>query len=55
MSRSTLAAGILANNPANLGGWIANPQSIKPGAMMPNLQLTGPELQAIEAYLRTLT
>jgi len=55
MSRTTIAAGILTNTPANLGGWIANPQSIKPGSMMPNVELTGPELQAIETYLRTLT
>jgi cytochrome c oxidase subunit 2 len=54
MSRTTLAAGMLDNNPANLGGWIANPQSLKPGSKMPNLDLSGPELQAIETYLRTL-
>ena len=54
MSRTTIAAGMLANTPANLGGWIANPQSIKPGALMPNIELSGPELQAIETYLRTL-
>lgn len=54
MSRTTIAAGMLENNPANLGGWIANPQSIKPGALMPNIEMSGPELQAIETYLRTL-
>jgi cytochrome c oxidase subunit 2 len=54
MSRTTIAAGILTNTPANLGGWIANPQSIKPGAQMPNIELSGPELHAIETYLLTL-
>jgi cytochrome c oxidase subunit 2 len=54
MSRTTIAAGMLQNNAANLGGWIANPQSIKPGAQMPNIELSGPELHAIETYLLTL-
>ena len=31
MSRRTLAAGTLLNNPGNLVGWIQNPQRIKPG------------------------
>ncbi|MFZ1961201.1 MAG: cytochrome c oxidase subunit II [Methylovirgula sp.] len=54
MSRETLAAGTLPNAPGNLSGWIANPQSIKPGAHMPNLYLSGPELTDISTYLRTL-
>jgi cytochrome c oxidase subunit 2 len=54
MSRETLAAGTLPNTPGNLAGWIANPQSIKPGANMPNLYLSGPELTAITSYLQTL-
>ena len=35
MSRSTIAAGTLPNNPGYLSGWIANPQDLKPGALMP--------------------
>jgi cytochrome c oxidase subunit 2 len=54
MSRTTLAAGMIANTPANLGGWIADPQHIKPGCKMPNLPLSGAELDAITAYLTTL-
>ncbi|RIK40435.1 MAG: cytochrome c oxidase subunit II [Chloroflexi bacterium] len=55
VSRHTLGAGMLANNRGNLGGWIADPQHIKPGALMPPAQdLTGPDLQALLAYLATL-
>ena len=52
--RRTLAAATLANNRGNLGGWIANPQHLKPGALMPPSELTGSELQALIAYLATL-
>lgn len=54
MSRQTIAAGELKNNIANLSGWIANPQGIKPGARMPAVDLSGPELDAIRTYLTTL-
>ncbi len=54
MSRSTIAAGMLPNTIGNLSGWIANPQVIKPGSKMPDLDLSGPDLQAIRSYLLTL-
>ena len=54
VSRSTIAAGMLPNNLGNLSGWIADPQGIKPGNPMPNLYLSGPELQDIRAFLATL-
>ncbi len=54
MSRGTIAAGLLPNMVGNLSGWIANPQVLKPGCKMPNLELSGPELQAIRSYLLTL-
>ena len=53
-SRRTLAAGTIPNNRGNLGGWIVAPQNIKPGSLMPPTQLTGPQLQALLAYLETL-
>jgi cytochrome c oxidase subunit 2 len=53
-SRQTLAAGTVPNNRGNLAGWIADPHSIKPGNLMPPTQLTGPQLQALLAYLETL-
>lgn len=54
MSRSHLAAGTLPNNRANLSGWIEDPQGVKPGAKMPPQHLSGPQLQAVVAYLETL-
>ncbi|MEO8126066.1 MAG: cytochrome c oxidase subunit II [Bryobacteraceae bacterium] len=54
MSRGTLAAGLLPNTRGNLAGWIANAQSLKPGARMPDQNLSGPELLAVTAYLSTL-
>jgi cytochrome c oxidase subunit 2 len=54
MSRRTIAAGTLPNSPATLAAWIANPQSQKPGTRMPNLQLSGEEIGAIDAWLVTL-
>lgn len=54
MSRQTIAAGTLPNNPAALSGWIENPQSMKPGALMPNQALSGPQLADLRAYLETL-
>ena len=54
MSRRTLAAGVLANTPGNLAGWIADPQSVKPGAKMPDHLVSGPDLTAVVDYLMTL-
>jgi cytochrome c oxidase subunit 2 len=53
-SRSTLAAGSIPNMHGYLAGWIADPQSIKPGNRMPPPGLAGDELQAVLAYLETL-
>jgi cytochrome c oxidase subunit II len=53
-SRSTIAAGTLPNTPGHLAGWIANPQGIKPGNLMPAIPLRPRELQALLAYLSSL-
>ena len=53
-SRSTIAAGVLPNTIGNLGGWILNAQSIKPGCRMPPNQMPGSDLQDLLAYLETL-
>ena len=52
MSRRTLAAVTLTNNTNNLAGWISDPQAQKPGVLMPTTHLSGPELQAVIAYLK---
>ncbi len=54
MQRRTIAAGTLPNNPGTLAGWIADPQAIKPGNLMPRTDVTPQELQEIVAYLQTL-
>ncbi|MFN7931454.1 MAG: cytochrome c oxidase subunit II, partial [Blastocatellia bacterium] len=53
-SRQTLAAGTLANNRANLGGWILDPQHFKPGNKMPANALSNEELNALVSYLESL-
>jgi cytochrome c oxidase subunit II len=54
MSRRTLAAGALPNNSGDLAGWIQNPQSLKPGNLMPNQDLSAQQLSDALAYLETL-
>jgi cytochrome c oxidase subunit 2 len=54
MSRATIAAGTLPNNEGSLAGWIENPQGVKPGALMPDQALSGPQLADLRAYLATL-
>lgn len=54
MSRSTIAAGAAENTPENLRLWIQNPDAIKPGSLMPAMQLTDADLDALVRYLETL-
>jgi cytochrome c oxidase subunit 2 len=54
MSRQSIAAGTAPNNASMLAAWIANPQAIKPGTRMPTLQLAGPQIGDISAWLATL-
>jgi cytochrome c oxidase subunit 2 len=53
-SRRSLAAGLLPNSKGYLGGWILDPQHLKPGNKMPGTDLSGPELQDLLAYLESL-
>jgi cytochrome c oxidase subunit 2 len=54
MSRATLAAGTIPNTPEHLRAWIRDPQTLKEGSLMPNMQLTEQEVDHLVAYLRTL-
>ena len=54
MSRQTLASGIIPNTPENLGRWVADPQPIKPGCLMPAFGLGERERADIVRYLLTL-
>jgi cytochrome c oxidase subunit 2 len=53
-SRRTIASGMFPNNRGHLAGWIADPQSLKPGVNMPANSLPPDDLQALLAYLETL-
>jgi len=52
-SRRTLAASMPMGE-GNLYGWVADPQSIKPGTRMPTIGLEPDQLHAVVAYLETL-
>lgn len=54
MLRTTIAAAMLPNDGPTLAHWIADPQSLKPGSMMPAPALSGQELADVQAYLKTL-
>jgi len=54
MSRETLGAGTVPNTAEKLRAWVRDPQTIKEGCNMPNMQLTDNELNQIVAYLVTL-
>ena len=54
MSRDTIGSGAAPNTPENLRSWMRDPQIIKPGCLMPNMQLTQNEVTRIVAYLQTL-
>jgi len=59
-SRSTLAAGLLENNPEQLQRWLNNPESVKAGNKMAkgyidnNIKLTPADEVALVAYLLSL-
>jgi cytochrome c oxidase subunit 2 len=54
-SRMSIAAGILPNNVGTLAAWISSSQQIKPGNLMPSMNVySGEELRAVAAYLAAL-
>jgi cytochrome c oxidase subunit 2 len=53
-SRRSLAAGTVPMSKGNLYGWVADPQSLKPGSRMPTIGLEPDQLHAIVAYLESL-
>lgn len=54
ISRSTLGAGVIPNTSQNLRAWVKDPQTIKPGNLMPDMQLNTKELDEVVAYLSSL-
>jgi cytochrome c oxidase subunit 2 len=51
--RPKLADGA-ANTPEHIKEWLKDPQKLKPGTMMPNLQLSDKEIDDLTALLLTL-
>jgi cytochrome c oxidase subunit 2 len=54
MSRTTLGAGAARNTRENLVRWIRDPAHLKPGALMPAMNLRDDELDAVVTYLLSL-
>jgi cytochrome c oxidase subunit 2 len=53
-SRKTLAAGMRPNTPNNLLAWIADPQQLKPGCLMPSFGLSDQQRKQVVRYLGSL-
>lgn len=53
-SRSTIASGMIPNNTANLRAWVDDPQTVKPGCLMPSMKLTDKQLDQVVEYLQSL-
>jgi cytochrome c len=53
-SGRSFIAGTLPNSQENLQRWLTDPQEVRPGSAMPNLDLTEDEVADITAYLFTL-
>src|SRR5215813_10456950 len=54
MSRRTIASGAAENTPENLRLWIRTPDAIKPGSLMPAMNLNEQDVDALVRYLETL-
>jgi cytochrome c oxidase subunit 2 len=54
MSRDTLASGVIPNSVENLRAWIKEPDAVKPGSLMPDMQLTPQQLDEVVTYLSSL-
>jgi cytochrome c oxidase subunit 2 len=53
-SRTSIAAARIPNDPAHLDEWLRDPQGVKPGSKMPNLQLPNRDWHELEQYLESL-
>lgn len=54
MSRTTIASGVAPNTQDNLTLWIKDPDALKPGCLMPAMQLDDQDVNALVAYLMSL-
>jgi cytochrome c oxidase subunit 2 len=54
MSRATIGSGAADNTPEHLRAWLKDPDAIKPGSLMPAMQLSDGELDALVRYMASL-
>jgi cytochrome c oxidase subunit 2 len=54
MTRETIGAGVAMNTPAHLKIWVNDPNVMKPGALMPAMNLDDKDLDDLVTYLATL-
>ena len=53
-SRDTISSGTIQNTPENMRKWLADPNSMKPGSLMPAMHLNDHDLDVITVYLTQL-
>jgi cytochrome c oxidase subunit 2 len=53
-SRKTLGAGVMKNSPDELARWLREPQSVKQGSHMPDVQLSDQDVKDFVAYFESL-
>ena len=53
-SRGLIASGLIDNDTTGLTEWLKNPPEVKPGSKMPNLNLSGEQIEQLVAYLQGL-
>lgn len=54
MLRQTIGAGVAPLDDKHLWAWVKDPQEVKVGCLMPDMQLLDAEVDSIVAYLKTL-
>jgi cytochrome c oxidase subunit 2 len=54
MSRQTLGSGVALNTPEHLKIWVGDPSRMKPGVLMPAMNLSESDLSALVAWMVTL-
>jgi cytochrome c oxidase subunit 2 len=54
MGRETIGAGVAMNTPDHLRVWVTDPSVMKPGVLMPAMNLSDKDLNDLVAYLATL-
>jgi cytochrome c oxidase subunit 2 len=52
-SRTTIAGGTLLSDSAGIARWLHDPPGVKPGSLMPKIDLTDDEIAALVAYLHS--